>query len=77
LESFHVHEIVVVSLAEIINNSIKNNSMKETIFKIGTHLMISGFLTNLGSMIIKIGGQAFPLDRLCINYNLNVQNPAN
>lgn len=51
--------------------------MKETIFKIGTHLILSSFLTKLGSMIIKIGGQAFPLDRLCINYNLNVQDQTN
>jgi hypothetical protein len=42
--------------------------MKETIIKIGIHLMVSGFLTGLECLIVQIVGlQAHPLDRFCDN----------
>ncbi len=64
LKSLHLHEVVVVLLSELFFNKNKFNSMKETIYKISIHLIISSFLTNLEHLIIQIGGQAFPLDRL-------------
>lgn len=59
----HLQEIAVVLLSEFIFNNLKHNSMKETIVKISVHLVISGFLTNLGYAVTQIGGQAIPLDR--------------
>ena len=66
LEIWHLHEILVVILAELFFNKIKRNTMKDTIIKISIHLIIAGFLTNLGYMINHIGGQAIPFDR-CSN----------
>lgn len=63
MELLHFHEIAVVLLSEIIFNKIKLISMKEAITKISIHLIISGFLTNLGCLIIQMGVQGAQLDR--------------
>lgn len=63
LGGWHLHEIGVVILSEILLNK-KHKSMKDLIAKISVHLMISGFLTNLGHVIMNVGGQAIPFDRL-------------
>jgi hypothetical protein len=64
LKDWHLHEVALVLLSEILfNNKLKTNTMKEILIKISIHLMISGFLTNLGCMITLVGGQAIPLDR--------------
>jgi hypothetical protein len=60
--------VTVVLLSEIIFNKLKIKSMKETIIKIGIHLMVSSFLIGLESWIVQIAGlQAHPLDRFCGN----------
>lgn len=63
LGDLHLHEIGVVILSEILLTK-KLKSMKDIITKISVHLTISGFLMNLGHMIIHVGGQAIPFDRL-------------
>lgn len=44
--------------------------MKETLVKIGIHLLVSDFLSGLECLPVQIVGiQAHPLDRFCDNSN--------
>jgi hypothetical protein len=63
LKYWHLHEIIVILLSELIFINIKLKSMKETIIKISIHLIISGLLINLECLIIQIGGQGLQLGR--------------
>jgi len=63
LKGWHLHEVTVVILSEIIFNKIKFTIMKDTILKISIHLIISRLLLNLECLITQVGGQVISLDR--------------